>query len=534
MQRVETSSSNERLSWAEIAGLVGRYRTVILITFIAVVLGAYCTLQFMTEQYESQSSLLVKLGRENIELPTTVQTTGIVATGLRPEELASEIQILHSRALLEQVVDELGPQAFAFAPPPPHGFIQTIKFNAKKIARWGKQRYNDLLIALNLKKRLTEREAAIVLLEDTIEAAPEKGSDVIGLTVRLPSADLAVRVEQVLLRRYFEERTALRRTPTEQQFFSQELDRQAAALHQLEMNRAQLLKTYQISSVPEQRSILLKELGDMETELNSDQKAEARIQQEQGVMQQRLSSLPESSQSSVVQSPNPSVQAFRERLSELEVEHVRLASRYQPGAEPLKRVEEEIASVQSHLNSEPATLLGSTVAETNPVKRQFVQSTETNKVTLAGIQAQQQQLRAPMQKVNGKLTQLNEGERKLADIDRELKLAQDSYLKTAERSQEAQLHGELDQSHIANVNLISPPSQPIEPVAPRKLLIMAVSFPVGLLLGGVLALLLHYMDDTIRDADDLLEIEGVEFLGHYKQPAERDDVTISLLSQEAR
>jgi capsular polysaccharide biosynthesis protein len=62
---------------------------------------------------------------------------------------------------------------------------------------------------------------------------------------------------------------------------------------------------------------------------------------------------------------------------------------------------------------------------------------------------------------------------------------------------------------------------------------MEVSLPVGLLLGLVLALLLHYMNDTIHDERDLLAIEGVEFLGHFSEPEYSDDLAIRLTSKKA-
>jgi uncharacterized protein involved in exopolysaccharide biosynthesis len=533
MPQFQDENASSKITWVELATLLKRYRTVIAITFLAVVLGAYVALQFMTEQYQSHASLLVKLGRENIELPTTVQQTGIVATGLRPEELNSEIQILHSRGLIEQVVDAFGPEAFAFAPAPPTGFLGTIKFYAKQSARWGKQRYKDLLIALNLKKRLTDREAVISLLEDAIGAAPEKGSDVISVTVKLPSAPLAQRVEQALLTRYFELRTRLLHTSVEQEFFRQQLADQGARLAELEASRATILSKYHLSSLPEQRALLLKQLSDMETQTTNDRGLDARLAQEQKVMRSRLPELVDRVPASSEQSLNPAVHDYMDRLSELQVERVKLAAKYQSGALPLNRLDEQIASIEQKLKIESPTMPGSVMEQPNPLKQQFVTNTETNDVALAGMHAQEQALQLPMQEARSRLAALNVGEQKLTDVDRELKLVEESYLDVAKRNRESTLHAQLDHSRLANVSLISPPSESIEPVAPNKLLIMEVSLPVGLLLGLVLALLLHYMNDTIHDERDLLAIEGVEFLGHFSEPEHSDDLAIRLTSKKA-
>jgi capsular polysaccharide biosynthesis protein len=54
---------------------------------------------------------------------------------------------------------------------------------------------------------------------------------------------------------------------------------------------------------------------------------------------------------------------------------------------------------------------------------------------------------------------------------------------------------------------------PIEPVYPRKLLIMGIVLPFGLILGISLALLLEYVSDRIETERDINSIEGMNFLG---------------------
>ncbi|HYU45458.1 MAG TPA: Wzz/FepE/Etk N-terminal domain-containing protein, partial [Terriglobales bacterium] len=82
--------------------LLRRHAGGVLLVFAATVLGAYVTLQFLTERYETSASILVKVGRENTETPLTVQNGGFLATGVRKEEINSELELLTSRSLVEQ------------------------------------------------------------------------------------------------------------------------------------------------------------------------------------------------------------------------------------------------------------------------------------------------------------------------------------------------------------------------------------------------------------------------------------------------
>src|SRR5438874_960921 len=100
--------SKSTVTWQDLYALLCRHRWIIALVFAGTVLGTYAALQLMTERYESTASLLVKLGRENAEIPSTVLKTGLVTAGVQPEEINSEIQLLTSEPLAAAVVDKMG------------------------------------------------------------------------------------------------------------------------------------------------------------------------------------------------------------------------------------------------------------------------------------------------------------------------------------------------------------------------------------------------------------------------------------------
>ena len=154
-------------TWSDISEFFANKWKIIALVFVCTVFGAYIALQLMTDRYEGKATLLVKLGRENAEVPTTVQNSGFVSTGMRKEGVNSEIQILTSPSLIAETVDKFGAEAFAFRPVPPKSLLQAVRYYIKSTVRWVKARGDDALIALNLKKRLSDRDAAIQMLEDS-------------------------------------------------------------------------------------------------------------------------------------------------------------------------------------------------------------------------------------------------------------------------------------------------------------------------------------------------------------------------------
>jgi len=502
--------------WADFLAILSRNRKLILVVFLSMVATVYLVLQLLTERYEVQASLLVKLGRENADIPATVQNNGFFTTGVRREELNSEIRMLSSRELSEQVVDQIGTEAFRFEPSPPQTFWQSIRYYLKKPVRWAKDRARDFLIALNLKKKLSEREMAILAIEQALRVDAEKESDVIRVRLQSPQPDLGVRVLSTLLERYLDQHIAVRRNVAVKEFFDGQMAQLQQQLKSLEEARLEVRARRNLSAVAEQRSLLLKQLSELDTHLAANESEMAMMRERQALMRSRLDSLAEDVRSSDIATANPSIPAIRERLTELQLERAKLASRYLPGSQVIRKVEEEIADLERRLSELEPTILGSVTSVVNPLKQHFREQIEQIDVQVAGLEARSARQRQQAATLSRILEALNPAEDELEALERERKRAEQSYLTYAGRREEARISEELDLRRVANVSVLSPPARPIEPVYPRKLLLIGLTLPLGLLLGIALALALEYMKDAVESERDLESIEGVRYLGTFR------------------
>jgi len=187
--------------WPLVGAFLKRYKWTVVAVFLATVVSGYATLSMFTEQYDVEAEILVKLGRENLDPPATSRNTPL-ATGLRREDLMSEVQILRSPVLIRRLVDDIGPEAFQPRITRPAGFVQTVKYHAKTTARWAKRQWKDFLIALDLQKRLPERDAAVQDLIERLTVEPRKESDVLALRLRIPDPALGTQILDRLLNLY--------------------------------------------------------------------------------------------------------------------------------------------------------------------------------------------------------------------------------------------------------------------------------------------------------------------------------------------
>ncbi len=439
---------------------------LIMLTGLGTVICTYLAFQFVPDQYVSTSRLLVKLGRENVELPATVDKGSLLSTGVRKEEINSEIQLIASRPLIEATVDRIGLAAFRSDPPPPVTWFQRLKAVIRSVVSEVRATVREWLILLNLRQRLAEREEVVLLLTKTLSVEREKDSDVIAISAKLPSGDLAMRVVSTVVEIYLERRVEMRRDRGMSDFFDDQLNVLRAQLADLDARKLRLRDTRNMSAVSEERVLLVSRLQGLYGQLADDERELLLL----GAAPRAAASA-SAAALAVPLSSFPNLEQLRVKTTELRVRRTELLQKFKPDAEPVDRVSREIAEIERTLQ--------------------------------LAITTQQAQRRELARTIEQRLLSLNGGEAALEVIERERQAATQNYQSYQRRREEARVSEALDVRRVSNIALLSPAERPIEPVGPRKLLIVALAFPFGLIAGLGIALLLEYLNQTIRDERDL-------------------------------
>lgn len=439
---------------------------LIMLTGLGTVICTYLAFQFVPDQYVSTSRLLVKLGRENVELPATVDKGSLLSTGVRKEEINSEIQLIASRPLIEATVDRIGLAAFRSDPPPPVTWFQRSKAVIRSVVSEVRATVREWLILLNLRQRLAEREEVVLLLTKTLSVEREKDSDVIAISAKLPSGDLAMRVVSTVVEIYLERRVEMRRDRGMSDFFDDQLNVLRAQLADLDARKLRLRDTRNMSAVSEERVLLVSRLQGLYGQLADDERELLLL----GAAPRAAASA-SAAALAVPLSSFPNLEQLRVKTTELRVRRTELLQKFKPDAEPVDRVSREIAEIERTLQ--------------------------------LAITTQQAQRRELARTIEQRLLSLNGGEAALEVIERERQAATQNYQSYQRRREEARVSEALDVRRVSNIALLSPAERPIEPVGPRKLLIVALAFPFGLIAGLGIALLLEYLNQTIRDERDL-------------------------------
>jgi uncharacterized protein involved in exopolysaccharide biosynthesis len=502
------------LSKTELIALVRKYHLLVLTVFVIGTVAMWVALSvFFTEFYATKTKLLVKVGRENVETPATVQHGQVISQGVRVADINSEVQLLTSQALAEIVVDRLGTDAFKSVLASPTSIWQYPKYLLKRVAREARLVYKEFLILTNIKKRLDPREEAILAVVNGVKAEPIRDSDILVVTVRTPSPRLCVDVSNVLLDAYLHRRVELRQPQAGSAFFRSRLEEASQKVLELQRVRATVRQRWDIAGADEQRTSLLDRLALIEKELVQNQAEIAGSTSQLGLMINRVGELADLNRKEQVEARNPAIGAMEDRLAALRVEEAKISSRYVDGSEAIEKVRTEIRSLGIAIEQVRPTIISSVTSENNILKRDFGAGIEQQRVRISGLESRNRYLRSAALDIHRDTRNLSEGTDEVQNAEREFQRAEQDYLFYSKRLEEARMSEQLDAQQSANVTMVAPPETPIEPVAPNKLFLIEIAMAVSLVLGIACAALVETLEDRIFDERSVAAVGDVPYLG---------------------
>jgi|GEM_PF-2887405 len=179
---------------------------------------------------------------------------------------------------------------------------------------------------------------------------------------------------------------------------------------------------------------------------------------------------------------SPVIAGLRAEYSELSRRRAELNVRYGDRHPEIKKVNEEITSIDAQLEREQSRIVDSLRSEVRFAEAQ-VRSLERN-----------------LQEAQGDMATNNEALVKLLELERDIEATRGVYEALLNRQKEL---NERDQLANANARIIARAEPPEAPSKPRKNLIIAGGFMLALMIGGVSAFAAESMDKRVRNTHDV-------------------------------
>ena len=430
--------------------------------------------------YLSEAKILVRLGRESVTLDPTATTSGQVVSisSRRESEIKSELEILNSRDLAEQVVDAIGPQEF-------QGWLSRVTgfFSHPNPAK--------------------ERDAAVRSLMKNWNIEAVKDSNIITVSYEAKSPTLAHDVVEKLIRFYLEKHVAVNRTAGSYDFFKGQTHKLGKELEQNEKALAEMKNETGIASVKEQRTILLERMGELRKEI-TESDADKRAALDKGkTMQEMIKRIPERMVMGNTKGfPNYAADGMREKLYELQLKEQELLSKYTEKNFLVQEVKRQVNNAESLLKEETVTRTQVTNG-INPVYQQLKQSLTDNQAALAALQAKTKSLEGHLASAKDDLKSMNDSELQLESLQREKDIQEANYRNYSEKLEQARIDNALDMQKISNISIAQKATYPLTPISPRKGLNLALGIMLAGLGGVGLAFSAELADHSLKRPEDV-------------------------------
>lgn len=466
-----------------VAPLFRRERIILIsfaLMFAAVLLAAFV----MGPSYSSRMSILVN--RERLDpLVSTQANTQLVTTdnAVTQEEINSEVELLRSRDVLEQVVIANGLQK-------KHGF--------------------SLIDLLHPRETEQDRIArAVKGLAKNLQIAPLKESNVIEIEYKSSDPQLSFSVLRSLGNAYLAKHVEVHRPAGSYDFFARETDKYRAELTAAERNLQQFGEKNVVAAPEEERSNLALQVADAVGSLHQAEEAiaadAARIQQDE----REVSTIPNRAVTQEASATNDKVIAdLNAALVLAETKRTQLALKYDESYPLMKEAEQEIAQDKAALAQAESKKYVTETTDRDPTYELLREDLAKSQVDLAAQRATRVATQRSIQSLQSQMVSLNHLALTEQDLQREAKAAESNYLLYQQKREQERASNALDVTRIANVAIAVPPAVPVLPLLGWPMMVL-IGLGVALIVSIGVGYGVDYFDSSFHTPAQVSETLGI-------------------------
>jgi uncharacterized protein involved in exopolysaccharide biosynthesis len=494
-------------SLREIVHVLFRHKGKMLAVFLLISAAVTAGVYVWPATYQSEASLLMRMGRENLPNDPTVENTLLQVGQDRTSEVRSIIAVLTSEEIARKTVETVG-EGWILDDMrlPRHVEIPGIPdydSMTKKLSRLVTTPLKEAMYLLQLKPRLEPFDAAVEAVMDGLEVEVERQSNIIDLAFKADSGPVAKTVLDTIVSVYMERHREVFAQQVSPVFFEEKVSTLEKSLAESEAALNAYRAQNNIASIEAQKETLLQQISVLEGELGDAGATYEGLQAMVKALERELGGRGRTQElSRTTGMPNYAADTLKEKLINLRIEEKDLAARYTDEHRPLVELREKIALVEQQLTDETEFLTEVTTGLDSNVLS-LENRLENERANLDSGRARLESLRTEVTRLKAELAQLASTEGELVRLTRNQELIESEYRDYRERLNKSNLTASLDQDNVTNVRVVQAATTPRAPIAPKKLRTIALGLLLGLFAGVALAFVLEYFDDTINTPEDV-------------------------------
>ncbi len=462
----------------DLLNIVFKHKAKIVIIFLTVVVTVTIGSFLMPPVYEASSKILIKVGRENVYMPTSPAASGnppILFDSSREERINSEVEILKGRNLIKKVLTDLG--------------VKNI--------------YPDIdkkpLISLPSSKKITPLDKATLTFEKKLTVEVVKKSDIIDIKFQHKDPEIAAQLVNKLIDVFLEHHLTVYKQSQQYDFFDDQVKLLERKLKESENELETFRRQNTISSLEEQKTLLLNQISGLEVELVGTRSETSENEgKKQALMGHPTVNSAETKMGEETDFNPYAISGIRNRLTELKLKEEELLGKYTERSLFVRNIRQEIEKAQELLAQEEKTYHDKAITSINHTLNALRSKEESQERHLADYQQE--------------LIRINSVELKLKELERQVTLYEENYQLYVKHMEEARISDAMDNQKIANISVVEPALPPIKPVKPKKMLNVILSIILGSVAGLGVAFSSEYFSHSFNNSEDVKQHLGLKVL----------------------
>jgi uncharacterized protein involved in exopolysaccharide biosynthesis len=498
------------------AVIIRRWKLIFGCTVLSL-LALYAAFLYFSPVYEVSASLLFKLGREMS--PPATATSGQIVTAKRPEDVASEIEILRNQYLIQEVVRAFGVNYF-LAEDPPVTFFQKVKATVKQASRAVKNSVTEALILAGVSKRLTPFDQIVAMLGQSLSVEAVRKSDVILLTLKTPDPEGGIAILNKLIELYLRQHIAVYKTPQARGFFEQQSETLRGRILQAHQGVSDFRDANGVWELNEQRQLLLRQKSDLEAVHMKTDSSIRHLDEELATLEEMKKGMPVQVELTRVSERNPVLKGYDEHLAQLEAAREQALTKFAPESRTVGDLAEQIKRLRETRANEEQMIVNSITSTRNEnlagLERNLVEKRGIRQGLAAQHNAEEQQISA----IELRLRELDRTEVDVERWNRDLSQLNKSFQLYSEKLEDARISEAMDLAKISNVSVVAPATAGVFPVWPKKRTWTIGALALGI--GGALGIIFlgEMIQPKVRSRGDILAA-GMPLLGMIPEATRR-------------
>ena len=434
--------------------VIFKHKKLILSVFIAIVMTVSIGSFLIDPVYEAESTILVKIGTEYMNRSVVGNNAPVMS--LSQQEITnSEIQILNNKDLIEKV-------------------ITSIKVE---------KMYPELLE--NPPENVKPIDVAIGIFQKKLTIEGVKKSNVIKVSFQHKDPQVAAAALNLLVDLFKEKHLQVFSDP-KSSFLEMQLVAYDQKLKESENNLQTFKQQAGVFSLDEQRTLLLRQRSELDTELKNTQKTISEMHKRLLTLKEQIKTLSESNTRHTSTERDRIIVETKARLLALQLNEQALSKKYTATNRLVVNARKEIQMVKDNLKEQEEEISSKVKTEDRVYQNTEIEllkaETELNaQKGKASVLSQQ------LAEVNGKVRALDYSEKDIQQLKREQAINEKNYQTYSEKTEEARITDDMNRLKMANISVIQKAAAPAGPLKPKKMMNIALSIIAGLVTGLGLA-----------------------------------------------